>query len=264
VHILLFFSTSFSVLNIIAHHKTGTIAGMGLLIELCCSNEEIKELMNEPHWFILKNCSRTCKNVKFHEHGLPNWTAKLGDIYVHLIRHPFDIVASGYLYHKACNEPFWTNDSLSSINGNILPGLKTLHLKRETYCSYLQRVDPTIGISYQVNRTFHAMDGLGRMLFDMKALSRHPMVLNLCLSKISEEEKRVINFTKSWNKHNKKSLSYLQVDRHKTDHNEAKLLYPLVIDSVRFKFQQMNLLSVLETFPCAPEHFIGLEAFTGF
>ena len=94
------------------------------------------------------------------------------------------MLASGYLYHRACSEK-WTYDPTNrsglrypaAPHALLIPG-------RVSYCTYLQRASLRDGLAMELRRTRYAEDGIGNMMALLPVL-HEPRALTLCLHNLS-------------------------------------------------------------------------------
>lgn len=232
-------------LKIVAHHKTGTLAGYGLIVTLCCPEDEPR---NVPIWELIKfRCHKYCTGVSLDEHGVAGWVLRPKVHYIHLIRHPVDVIVSGYLYHRACKEPEWTNSSARS-NFDMFP--ENFPVKG-SYCQYLQAVNASEGLFMEATRSIYAFDGLGRMLRDFRMMRNGP-VLQVCLNELTNKmADEVQRFTKPWNAFNKTVKPVDYTSGHSSSSDEAIKIYHLGVE-VLLKFIPAH---VLISFPCNSDYF---------
>ena len=184
--------------TVVAHHKSGTRASTDVLVQLCCA--ENSAVWDWNVW--LGNCSERCaaQGVNYYPAGLPlDWEPTPNERVVHFAREPVDMIVSGYLYHRACNEPQWTDVPLDRDTGALdiamplLPGLTVQanffgsaeniasiralldpkrSLQNTSYCKLLQAASPEMGIRAETLRSLYAADGVSRMLADHANLTR--------------------------------------------------------------------------------------------
>ena len=183
--------------TVVAHHKSGTRASSDVLIQLCCpENSAVWE------WSVwLGSCEERCaaQGVNYYPNGLPlDWEPTPNERVVHFAREPVDMIVSGYLYHRACNEPQWTDvpldrDTARDMAMTLVPGLTVQanffgsaeniasiralldpkrSLQNTSYCKLLQAASPEMGMRAETLRSLYAADGVSRMLADHTNLAR--------------------------------------------------------------------------------------------
>lgn len=154
---------------VVSHHKSGTFASFQLLMVLCSKGPRV--------W------TRACcaKNGVWASH--PSEPLYAGaellarnDVVVHFIRHPWDMLLSGYRYHQGCRREKWlhaTNLSVRAIFPRGAAALFERHVPsygrldkrtRRSYCLALSALPPWEGLRLEALRTLGALDGVGRML----------------------------------------------------------------------------------------------------
>ena len=183
--------------TVVAHHKSGTRASSDVLIQLCCpENSAVWE------WSVwLGSCEERCaaQGVNYYPNGLPlDWEPTPNERVVHFAREPVDMIVSGYLYHRACNEPQWTDvpldrDTARDMAMTLVPGLTVQanffgsaeniasiralldpkrSLQNTSYCKLLQAASPEMGMRAETLRSLYAAGGVSRMLADHTNLAR--------------------------------------------------------------------------------------------
>ena len=188
---------------VLSHHKSGTAASLLVVSNLCCP--EALAISEFLQWFAIfkKHCEGRCAiaRVVSAVDGMPRamendlgntdanhlaaMSARFGranTTVVHFVRHPVDLVVSGYLYHRGCSEA-WTKHS-DMITGRVPVALhKRISAVAPSYCAYLQRVNASEGVEAEALRTLGAKDGLTRMLrnFALLAEPRGHHTLTVCL-----------------------------------------------------------------------------------
>ena len=171
-----------------------------------------------------------------------------GDKYsavLHYIRHPVDLLLSGYLYHKACQEPHWTN-AKHRLSPWHLP--KTVPVTG-SYCKYLQKSSIRDGLAMEIERQLLGQDGLGIMLDNIHLLSRKAAasskVLNICLPDAYRQLSIIEDFLRPWSK-TKEHLTIPDIKTHHTDHDEQRAHYEVACELLGRRVPK----SLLDTFPC--------------
>lgn len=177
---------------VVAHHKAGTVASFQLLGALCAPNDGSEESFATA-WF--SRGGRECctrRRVHFFVDGVRDVLALLKyDVVVHFIRHPVDMVLSGYLYHARCPED-WTwapgpfQHALRFPPRSRHPFRDSLDVSSNaSFCQLLQRAGPVRGLRAEAARTLGAQDGVGNMARVSSFLStRMPTrVVAMCMAK---------------------------------------------------------------------------------
>jgi len=172
---------------VITHHKTGTVAAWNLIAALCCPEYKGGPGFWGP-WGA--TCGQRClsQGVTFDFDGVydKNRNDPLRrDRVVHFVRHPVDVVVSGYLYHRSCHEPLANEAPLSSGWTNISPRVWSDYTDgaavtvREalgaadgdtatSYCELLQHANASAGIEAETARSLAAYNGIGVMLNNVR------------------------------------------------------------------------------------------------
>jgi len=202
---------AFREVAIVTHHKTGTVAAYGLVMALCCKDHLHDELshMWTNWWRVPSGGNRSCRTrclrdgVRYLTHGFDQTHKKrkaptMGGKVVHFIRHPVDMVISGYSYHLDCSESWTelplTTDKTAVAYADRSSWKSTLayrfgdhtNIKRIrdllgakpgdafSYCDLLKenRTGTAAGIEAETLRTLGAVDGVRRMLTDFALLHR--------------------------------------------------------------------------------------------
>lgn len=119
---------------------------------------------------------------------------------VHFVRNPIDMIVSGYLYHRACQERRWTDtwnpDRKSAKYPSYLPdndltkpfGMALRQEYNGSYCRFLQAVPPEIGIQAETIRTLYADGGVGSMMNNSEIFAdpkKNLTVINACMSDLN-------------------------------------------------------------------------------
>lgn len=245
-----------AVLKIVSHHKTGTFAGLGLINNMCCPpNFPLTEYI----WHLFDKCSKFCPHVEFNGNGNRNWMVNNHVYYLHFIRHPIDVLLSGYEYHKACNEPEWTNTT-RTVGSKFYPEKFPV---QGSYCQFLQSVNATEGLRMEAKRTIYAMDGIGRMIHDFKAFQRisgfslvnrnanYNGALQVCLDDIQgKSAAAVADFIQPWNRYNR-TLQIADSEYHRTSKSKKKEHYH---EAIQVLLEYIPAHALI-TFPCTTELF---------
>lgn len=240
-------------LTIVTHHKSGTFAGWGLFINLCCPpRTNLKGFV----WDIVAGCKRFCPSATYEVNGIPNHTLQPNNYYLHIIRHPVDMIVSGYLYHRACFESQWTD-------GYRNPTLVSLHVPKNfhvkgSYCKFLKENNSSVGLEAEAYRSLHAFDGVGSMLRDFAIINNsstyaihNSTILQVCMNEMTGKmAHEVERFTKPWSKFGK-PYEILNREEHKANFKEVRQLYHEAV-TVAMKFIPLH---VLITFPCSAQSF---------
>lgn len=200
---------------IVGHHKSGWTLSAELFSYLCCPQAQnllsgglsstAPKLHAKLGWC---NARSDCSNraIRFLWNGLstkqmdsrvtpspPHRRAAhhsfAGQTVVHFVRHPTDMLLSGYRYHRLCHESGWTNvsgwveDGAPAWPGAFpeLPWRRRMARALEaspgwdtslSYCQALQQAGMRAGLHAEALRTLLSEDGLGKMLED-EAFMRH-------------------------------------------------------------------------------------------
>lgn len=194
-------SDSAGVHTIVAHHKSGTFAAFAMLGACCCGESA------EDFWSTWSVCSAQCEQQQWWLcnnglHSAPMGGGKctpdrnVGQ-FTNFIRHPVDVVVSGYLYHRDCNEAagkpiasgvlFLTSeeaaDEMRKLLGDTQPNTIS-------YCELLRTNDAKAGIEAELVRTMDSENGLAPMLKDFYSLEAAreagtAEVRNVCLASVT-------------------------------------------------------------------------------
>ena len=199
-------------MTIVAHHKTGTWSAFALIGACCCS-----ESKQDAFWSTWGGrCGPACRaqNVTFCHMGLsgdngdPACSARgvQRKHVVNFVRHPVDVVVSGYLYHRACNEgsaatptvrweldkPFGPDHAAAILEVRTLLGASPHAYKTSrSYCQLLQQNSASAGIEAELVRSLASYNGVSGLLRDFTALedaareTRNTMVHHVCLSSVA-------------------------------------------------------------------------------
>ena len=170
---------------LIPHHKTGSAVSWELFALLCCPGAIGKQNVFKYVSPCLEPC-REKESIHLFWNGYFNIVKSIPThhLIVHFIRHPVDVVISGYNYHKNCNEPSWTN-STTWTSQNLVQSSKLKNILNvstgHTYCTSLQKVDTKTGIYAETVRTLTSTDGLTTMLnvhhFLQNKLNYYPLCM---------------------------------------------------------------------------------------
>lgn len=172
-------------LYLVAHHKSGTRISRGHYSIICLDGDELTADKAVP---LRGAAAENCPRVMLSTRGIDSsYDLRLINetMFVHYIRHPVDMLLSGYLYHKACNEASWTD---SEDHPHKRYGLDFPLAHGSSFCKYLQHHSPEEGLRMELKRTLRAPDGIGKMLRDIGFLegigtppgTPKPAVLNIC------------------------------------------------------------------------------------
>lgn len=160
------------------------MASLAVVANLCCPLALNVTGQGEFFSVFEEECRAQCQaesQVEFYVDGAPKWLERVlpgpgqpppvtlvpslrGLTVVHFLRHPVDLVVSGYLYHKDCREP-WTK-RLSLVVARIPADLhsRIKDAGKGSYCQFLQAVGEDEGMRTEAQRTLGAKDGLTRIL----------------------------------------------------------------------------------------------------
>ena len=203
---------------IVSHHKSGTEASWSLVLEMCCGFPKagFRNIDAFFTYYFHNKCQDQChaKGIAYYDNGgwpsfNPSLTLKTSTI-VHFLRHPVDMVVSGYLYHLAGAESEWTDNDLSTgalkhehySKGTQLRFGSTADVKHiislldphhklkgaqgksnQTYYKMLKAAPWKAGIAAEAHRTMAAGDGAGCMMALHKTLSEsHRNVIPFCMN----------------------------------------------------------------------------------
>lgn len=191
-------------ITVVAHHKSGTRASADVLAQLCCPENSAASDASAWAWNVWsETCYERCaaQDVTYYPAGLPlDWEPKQYERVVHFAREPVDMIVSGYLYHRDCAEPEWTDLPLEPealnwetslpISGQqglteqalrfgstaniaaIRALLDPKHLlQNASYCRLLQAAPPEKGVRAETLRSLYAHDGVAKMLTDHARLT---------------------------------------------------------------------------------------------
>ena len=171
--------------TIVSHHKSGTFAAFAMLGSCCCSEAA------EDFWSTWSICSSECERKDWWlcNNGLHSgpWSIKMSGQkctpnrnvgqFTNFIRHPVDVVVSGYLYHRSCNEAaskpiangvlFVSSAEAADEMRKLLGASKN---DPRSYCDLLQSNSATAGIEAELVRTMSSENGLAPMLRDFDTL----------------------------------------------------------------------------------------------
>ena len=215
--------------EIVTHHKSGTFAFRNIYRALCGT---YGRCVRDPKILIAYD------GVKFNRNFIS------GNI-IHSIRHPIDMLLSGYLYHKSCQEPeFWnisTRPPIRYPNENFSV--------RGSYCQYLVKVDEITGLQVEFNRSIYADDGIGAMMLAMMFFrSVNVSVLEVCLEDFKVKMKEIETFLSPWNQENKNIFRIKDsILSHKTNHAKQFRLFPI---AKRICDNFLGQIPLYNNFPC--------------
>lgn len=253
-----------SVLHILSHHKTGTALSQSIYGFLCFNNDQevifLKSKTMGQFWSIYnKETKYNCTNVTFGIHGI-NDTSEVYDsnkYYIHLIRHPIDVLVSGYLYHRACSEKWTMVDDEKNRNKSyeftyMFPPIFPI---QGSYCQYLQKVNISEGLRIEFYRAMHAKDGILKMLNDEETLlSLNHNSISICMSNLKEMHDKVIDFLIPWNQFNRTNIQINDMEIHHSKYQKQskRELFTIARDVV------LNVINYtrLHSFPCASSNLV--------
>ena len=165
--------------------------------------------------------------------------------WLHFAREPTEMLLSGYLYHRQCREPGWTNHSRRP------PGLfprRSLFPVHGSYCAWLQRASAREGLEMEMRRTLYAESGLGLMLSNAAALREAGRggALTLCCCDYASQLDALAAFVAPWNRCNR-SLRLHEVRSHRSSASSKARLRGAAREVVgRFLGRRL-----LRSLPCA-------------
>lgn len=245
------------VLNIITHHKSGTVASFNIWAFLCIHGgmETLFRRYNISSdmdlWAAYSKLSHKCPDIVIHDHGVPGYTVRSGQAYVHMVRNPIDMLLSGYLYHRGCNEPDTTNSSETNRGYRDYTFFSRPWPLHSSYCLWLQQNDEPTGMALELQRTMQAFDGIGRMFFDYRMLTDYPLKLSVCSGNMIDYKYAIEEFTRPWNRHNN-TFEVLDISSHRSDDAEKARLYRT---AVHVASQRIPLHILTSAFRCGAEHY---------
>ena len=214
---------------LVPHHKSGTAVSWELFSILCCKNAIGKQNV----YMYISQCFEKCinnDNLHLLFNGFPNQIDKIhkNHTIIHFIRHPVDMILSGYNYHRKCREPSWTNvTKWSSIHIKNAKKLKNiLNAQNTTFCNALNKNNLDVGIEAETIRTISADDGLTAMLRIHSKYYAKPNYYSLCMfdyinSPVSTWGNLSVRIQKNINI---KDFGYLY-DNHYTKKNKLQIPY---------------------------------------
>lgn len=196
--------------------------------------------------------------MRISTHGVVRDFSVEGNYILHFIRHPVDQLVSGYLYHKACNEPGWT-DTPNLNHENLYHFPDNMIFSHTTYCRTLQQLSIKAGLELELRRSLYSDDGIGKMIKDTSALYSwdSSRVFQLCLSENVDLAGKVEQFVRPWMNNTSVSLGPINVNEgHMTGKLEHKDLYETAFATIL----AVVPVEILVTFPCASEYFFDTAA----
>ena len=159
-------------------------------------------------------------------------------------RHPVDMLLSGYLYHKSCAEPQWS-DTPARINDHLPHNFPV----KGSYCKFLQKNDTETGMRMELLRTMTAADGIGKMLKDIVFMQDYD-VFNICLSDYTDKVPLISATLSPFGRNGFVSLDQIGTEEsHHTDKEEQRKLFGLAQTLI----METIPVEVLSMFPCATE-----------
>ena len=248
-----------ALLNVVTHHKSGTVAMMSVVAALCFDegldelatrklwDRSTSEVEGSPFmnfWYLWNHVygwpadgdaahAGRCRlnRVRLHPDGLqdaqpparlllPAEANPQKQRWLHFAREPTEMLLSGYLYHRQCREPQWTNHSRRA------PGLFPRRFPVQgSYCAWLQRASTREGLEMEMRRTLYAESGLGLMLSNAAALREagRSGALTLCCCDYASQLDALAAFVAPWNRCNR-SLRLHEVRSHRSSATSKALL----------------------------------------
>ena len=196
-------------LHIVAHHKAGEHVAWATFATLCCPKAlTAAERLLGYHLGMCLTPRGSCTNaqVALDFNGAPLIRSYTNHTYVHFIRHPVNMLVSGYLYHRRCPEAWTKNPKALHTPGSssywdnknfkveaalffggeeqrlylaeMLVDPRNVSERNLSYCRLLQKRNETIGMRAEVFRSLHAADGIRKMLVDRVRLEQHTSSYN--------------------------------------------------------------------------------------
>ena len=228
-------------LLILSHHKTGTVEAQKIYSWVCNKKHFLDE--NPP-----------CPNVYLQMHGLNSSYDLRDTAVVHMLRHPIDSLLSGYLYHKSCAEPYWTD-----VNNRKYPYHLPVDFPIEgSYCKWLQSHPVSEGLTMELNRQLSSSDGIGVMIKNVvqllelqQSIGTTEQVLSVCMTESATYTiPRVEQFIKSWSR----TSGHLHVPDATEHHTSHEMQDALFEEAFRIISKRIPA-SILATFPCTSRIF---------
>ena len=177
---------------------------------------------------------------------------------------------SGYLYHKACKEPYWTDVPMNSKSQMLM-----FHLPEDfpllsqdipvSYCKWLQTTTEKEGLTMELLRSLTERRGLGQMLKDkliLDAAGDSTRVFYSCMSLQDSQLPTLREFVKPWGRGggDVSNIEIAESSSHHTDLNEQRRLVSLATATV---LEQIPL-ELLVTFPCPSQFYSTVAAKSSF
>lgn len=184
-------------LTIVTHHKAGEHAAWAVFGSLCCPRalQTPESLIGRELGLCLPSCRRQGIEIRFNGLGT---SAVRNHTYLHFVRHPVNMIVSGYLYHRRCPEE-WTRDAalfhgasdskeLVRQKGLFFGADRARHAvsnlladgdpaaNSSSYCALLQARNESTGIRAEALRSMSSGDGVRRMLLDRMRLQQSPLL----------------------------------------------------------------------------------------
>lgn len=221
-------------IQIVSHHKTGTVAAASLYFSLCgktptwrdrshsrlqpsLKRSQIQDIAGSSpggKLLTIQQVKATCgSRVVFSMNG---WQRRLEarHDYVHMVRNPIETLVSGYLYHRSCAED-WTKERYTSRSkpGVRWPaaGFPSSLRFNGSFCRHLQNVSMSTGLETELYRTMHAADGIGNMLRLLPKLEQLNSI-SVCLQHLAA----TVPLLSQMLRHN---ISIIDAPQHHTAHN---------------------------------------------
>ena len=154
------------------------------------------------NWFDPTRPDRGVQLLPSRWYGMRNKTV------IHFVRHPVDMVLSGYFYHKQCAEPHWTRTWDFGRWKQYFPPQSVMvdyyaqsqRLGLHSFCAFLQKVPERRGVEAEVARTLNCIDGVGNMvhLFAARNISDVNNVITICMSSIDPARQSKKNILDYW------------------------------------------------------------------
>lgn len=153
----------------------------------------------------------------------------------------------GYLYHKACNEGYWTDRKERPAQFH-LP--LELDLGGISYCKYLQRHSKVDGLEMEIKRQLLSGEGFGIMIRNTIDIQRNNVpVLNVCMSNNNNND-NIEHFIRPWS-NARTNLNIPDSSNHHTDHTEQRKLFHVAYDIIKRYVPETLLVS----FPCPSQFY---------
>lgn len=237
---------------VLSHHKGGTVLSYPIYAYLCYPDNNSDAASMWPRYEqVVKH--RSCSDVIYQANGV-NFEIidfVVQNVTVHFLRHPVDMLVSGYIFHKSCQENWGSpiRTPLTYPKNFAVTG---------SYCEWLKKVDLETGIRMELYRSLYAGDGIGNMLKAVAYFDRnkkHPKrgddieLINVCMNDAARTFPYVEKRLQRYNKYNN-TLHLEDVSSHHSSVTTKHALYKLAMRIVAESIPT----SVLLSFPCSSSY----------